>query len=200
MRRKRLMEIKIKLNEVAKDFDKPSKELVEILNEKFPESPKKAVTALTPEELNFAFEYYTQNNQVENFDKYFAMQPAPKAEQKKEEAPAAEKKEKIPTKKAEETPKTPEKKDVAPAPKAEQKKEKIPTKKADPDVEAALKKKTESNMHPFKKKEKADTKGVWDGYNNIKNIWQWRKSNGKKACTKAWNQVLRQGTDSYAFR
>ncbi|MCQ2487937.1 MAG: translation initiation factor IF-2 [Clostridia bacterium] len=150
------MEIKIKLNEVAKDFDKPSKELVEILNEKFPESPKKAVTALTPEELNFAFEYYTQNNQVENFDKYFAMQPAPKAEQKKEEAPAAEKKEKIPTKKAEETPKTPEKKDVAPAPKAEQKKEKIPTKKADPDVEAALKKKSESNMHPFKKKEKAD--------------------------------------------
>ncbi|MBQ0135774.1 MAG: translation initiation factor IF-2 [Oscillospiraceae bacterium] len=150
------MEIKIKLNEVAKDFDKPSKELVEILNEKFPESPKKAVTALTPEELNFAFEYYTQNNQVENFDKYFAMQPAPKAEQKKEEAPVAEKKEKIPTKKAEETPKAPEKKDVAPAPKVEQKKEKIPTKKADPDVEAALKKKSESNMHPFKKKEKAD--------------------------------------------
>ncbi|MCQ2460920.1 MAG: translation initiation factor IF-2 N-terminal domain-containing protein, partial [Clostridia bacterium] len=97
------MEIKIKLNEVAKDFDKPSKELVEVLNEKFPDAPKKTMSTLTPEELNYAFEYYTQNNQVESFDKYFAMQPAPKAEPKKEEKAApAEKKEKIPTKKTEE--------------------------------------------------------------------------------------------------
>lgn len=162
------MEIKIKLNEVAKDFDKPSKELVEVLNEKFPDAPKKTMSTLTPEELNYAFEYYTQNNQVESFDKYFAMQPAPKAEPKKEEKAApAEKKEKIPTKKTEEAPLAEPKKEKIPTkkteedPKAEEKaapakKEKIPTKKPDADVEAALKKKSESNMHPFKKKEKAD--------------------------------------------
>ncbi|MCR4747213.1 MAG: translation initiation factor IF-2 [Clostridiales bacterium] len=141
------MEIKYKLHEVAKDFNKPSKDLAEVLNKRFPEPQKKSMTALSPEELDYAFEYYTQNNQVENFDAYFAMQPAPKPAPKKEKEEKPEKKaEKIPTKKAE-----PEK-EKAPA-----KKEKIPTKKVDPEVEAALKKKAStSNMHPFKKKEKAD--------------------------------------------
>ena len=145
------MEIKYKLHEVAKDFNKPSKDLAEVLNKRFPEPQKKSMTALSPEELDYAFEYYTQNNQVENFDAYFAMQPAPKPAPKKEKEEKAEEKpekkaEKIPTKKAE-----PEK-EKAPA-----KKEKIPTKKVDPEVEAALKKKAStSNMHPFKKKEKAD--------------------------------------------
>ncbi|MCQ2489555.1 MAG: translation initiation factor IF-2 [Clostridia bacterium] len=154
------MEIKYKLHEVAKDFDKPSKEVLEFLNEKFPEPPKKSMTALTPEELNYVFEYYTQKNQVESFDSYFAMQAEKPAEPKKEEPKAEDKKEKIPTKK-EEAPKAEPKKEEAPAKKAEPekapaKKEKIPTKKVDPEVEAALKKKSESNMHPFKKKEKAD--------------------------------------------
>ena len=143
------MEIKYKLHEVAKDFNKPSKDLAEVLNKRFPEPQKKSMTALSPEELDYAFEYYTQNNQVENFDAYFAMQPAPKPAPKKEEKAEEKpekKTEKIPTKKAE-----PEK-EKAPA-----KKEKIPTKKVDPEVEAALKKKAStSNMHPFKKKEKAD--------------------------------------------
>ncbi len=143
------MEIKYKLHEVAKDFNKPSKDLAEVLNKRFPEPQKKSMTALSPEELDYAFEYYTQNNQVENFDAYFAMQPAPKPAPKKEEKAEEKpekKAEKIPTKKAE-----PEK-EKAPA-----KKEKIPTKKVDPEVEAALKKKAStSNMHPFKKKEKAD--------------------------------------------
>ena len=143
------MEIKYKLHEVAKDFNKPSKDLAEVLNKRFPEPQKKSMTALSPEELDYVFEYYTQNNQVENFDAYFAMQPAPKPAPKKEEKAEEKpekKTEKIPTKKAE-----PEK-EKAPA-----KKEKIPTKKVDPEVEAALKKKAStSNMHPFKKKEKAD--------------------------------------------
>ena len=133
------MEIKIKLNEVAKDFNKPAKELVEALNKRFPDPVKKAVTVLTPEELNYAFEYLTQNNQVESFDAYFAMQPAPKpAEEKAEEKPAEEKKpepkkEKIPTKK-----------------------EKIPTKKAEEKPAEAPEKKAPVNLHPFKKKEKAN--------------------------------------------
>ncbi len=132
------MEIKYKLHEVAKDFNRQSKEVIELLA-KYYDEPKKSQTALTPEELNIVFDYFTQTNQVESFDAYFAMAPEPKKEEPK---------------KAEEP---------APAPKAPEKKEKIPVKKevaeakkADKKAEEAFKKNAESNMHPFKKKEKAD--------------------------------------------
>ena len=134
------MEIKYKLHEVAKDFNRQSKEVIELLA-KYYDEPKKSHTALTPEELNIVFDYFTQTNQVENFDSYFAMAPEPKKEEPKKaepapEKPVEEKKEKIPVKK-----------EVTEAKKAEA---------ADKKAEAAFKKNAESNMHPFKKKEKAD--------------------------------------------
>ncbi|MBP5459552.1 MAG: translation initiation factor IF-2 N-terminal domain-containing protein, partial [Clostridia bacterium] len=74
------MVIKYRVHEVAKDFDQNTKDVVALLA-KFYEEPKKSMTVLEEEELNTLFEYITQNNQVENFDAYFAMQnerPAPK--------------------------------------------------------------------------------------------------------------------------
>ena len=78
------MMIKYRVSEVAKDFDAPSKEVIELLG-KFVDTPKKSMTALEENELDLVFEHFTQKNQVENFDAYFAT-----AQEKKEEpAPAA---------------------------------------------------------------------------------------------------------------
>ena len=78
------MMIKYRVSEVAKDFDAPSKEVIELLG-KFVDTPKKSMTALEENELDLVFEHFTQKKQVENFDAYFAT-----AQEKKEEpAPAA---------------------------------------------------------------------------------------------------------------
>lgn len=97
--------IKYRLHEVSKDLNVPSKDIADLIKEHFG-TTKKHMTALTEEELNVVFEYYTQNNQVENFDEYFAVRDkaievreqqkeekknSPKAE-KSVEAPKAEQK------------------------------------------------------------------------------------------------------------
>ena len=51
------MLIKYRLGDVAKDLGRPNKELISLLGEYFPESPKKHQTVLTEEELNVVFEY-----------------------------------------------------------------------------------------------------------------------------------------------
>jgi translation initiation factor IF-2 len=65
------MLIKYRVNEVAKDFGKTSKEVINILS-KYLDSSRKSMSALEEEELNVVFEYFTQNNQVESFDEYFS--------------------------------------------------------------------------------------------------------------------------------
>lgn len=65
------MMIKYRVHEVAKDLNVPSKDIITLLGQHF-DTPKKHMTALTEEELNVVFEYFTQKNQVENFDAYFA--------------------------------------------------------------------------------------------------------------------------------
>ncbi len=62
--------IKYRVHEVAKDLGVASKEVIELLKDYLGEE-KKHMTALTEDELNIIFEYYTQKNQVENFDAYF---------------------------------------------------------------------------------------------------------------------------------
>ncbi len=65
------MMIKYRVHEVAKDFgDANNKNVIDLL-QKYTGETKKHMTALTEEELNLVFEYYTQNNSVENFDEYF---------------------------------------------------------------------------------------------------------------------------------
>ena len=62
------MFIKYRVHEVAKDFDEQTKKLTQILNDKFPEPPKKSMTALNEDELNFIFDVITKEHQVDNFE------------------------------------------------------------------------------------------------------------------------------------
>jgi len=65
------MLLKYRVHEVAKDFDVNSKEVVDTIKKYFDET-KKHMTTLTEEELNVVFETFTQQNEMENFDEYFA--------------------------------------------------------------------------------------------------------------------------------
>ena len=67
------MVIKYKLNEVAKDFAQDTKQLLEVLKEKFPERAFKNTTTLEEVELNYVFDYLTQKHSVKSFDEYFAL-------------------------------------------------------------------------------------------------------------------------------
>ncbi|MCQ4021980.1 MULTISPECIES: translation initiation factor IF-2 [unclassified Ruminococcus] len=66
------MLIKYRVHEVAKDFNVPSKDVVELLKKHFGDT-KKHMTALTEDELDVVFDYYTQKNSLESFDSYFAV-------------------------------------------------------------------------------------------------------------------------------
>lgn len=151
------MVIKYRVHEVAKDFDQNTKDIVALLGQ-FYDEPKKSMTALEEDELNTLFEYITQNNQVENFDAYFAMQnqkPAPKAEAPKKEEPKAEEKQpekKAPAGKAADKPaEKPAKTGEKPA----QKKEQPAQKKEQP----PRKPKANADPHPFQKREKKNKDG-----------------------------------------
>ena len=85
------MNIKYKLGEVAKDLNKPNKEVIELLS-KYTGEPRKSVSVLSEDELNYVFEYYTQKNQLENINDYFtATSKPPQPKQEKAPAPAKKK-------------------------------------------------------------------------------------------------------------
>lgn len=131
-----------KLGELAKNLKVPSSEVIECLNGVFGE-PKKTVSSLSPEETTYVFEYFTQKNQVESFDKYFASNNV--KEEVLEEKPKPKKPEKKPAEKAQKKalPKAepekkpivkdakPEKKVEAEVKKPQQQKKKTPPKKQD---------------------------------------------------------------------
>lgn len=75
---------KYRVHEVAKDFNVPSKEILDIVSKHF-DGQKKSMTALEESELDVIFEIVTQENSVENFDDYFASANEPKKETRKEE-------------------------------------------------------------------------------------------------------------------
>ncbi len=87
------MIIKYKLGDVAKDLDVQSKQVTDLLNDKFGEV-KKNTTPLQEEELDYLFDHFTREAEVENFDEFLASgkkkeaapQPAAKQEEKKAEA------------------------------------------------------------------------------------------------------------------
>lgn len=70
------MMIKYRVHEVAKDFDKPSKEVVDLLSQYF-DGQKKHMTALNEDELNIVFETYTQKAATQDFSEYFATANPP---------------------------------------------------------------------------------------------------------------------------
>ena len=155
------MVVKYKLGDVAKDFNKPAKDITDLLL-KFFEEPKKNQTALENKELDIVFDVLTQENQVESFNEYFAMQkPVKKAEKKTAEKKTDEKKaEKKPEKaqEAKKEDKKPENKKAADKkaePAKQNKEQKSNDKKAKPEQQKAPEKKNaEPNLNPFKKKEK----------------------------------------------
>ncbi len=67
---------KYRVHEVGKDFNKGSKEVVDILA-KYTGETKKHMTALEEKELNIVFEVFTQQSAVESFDAYFATRKEP---------------------------------------------------------------------------------------------------------------------------
>ena len=72
------MLIKYRLGELAKDFGLQNKEIVAILNEKFP-GDKKYATVLTEPELNYVFNAVTKKYASDNFNEYIKMPEAPAA-------------------------------------------------------------------------------------------------------------------------
>lgn len=76
------MRLKYRVHELAKDLKVTNKEILQVLANYFDE-PKKYMTALTDEELNVVFEYFTKKNQCENFDAYFSQNKAAKKEDSK---------------------------------------------------------------------------------------------------------------------
>ncbi len=106
--------VKYKIHELAKDFGMKSNVFIDMLKD-YSDTPKKSQTSLTTDELDIVFDTITEQNQVENFDKYFSMtkpvEQAPEAPAEEPAAPAA----------AEETKeeKTEEKTGAAPEKKAE---------------------------------------------------------------------------------
>ena len=168
------MVVKYKLSDVAKDFNKPSKDIADLLLRFFQE-PKKNQSALEGKELDIIFDVLTQENQVESFNEYFAMQkPVEKAEKNPVEKKAEVKKsddkkaEKTPVQKKSEDKKAENKK--APEKKAESPKEqgakqnkdnKQNDKKGKQEAPKAPEKKPnqEPNLNPFKKKEKKKDDG-----------------------------------------
>lgn len=87
-----------KLGELAKNLKVSSADVIKCLDGVFGE-PKKTVSSLTPEEVTYVFEYFTQKNQVDSFDAYFASKNV--KEEVAEEKPKPKKIEKKPVKKAE---------------------------------------------------------------------------------------------------
>ena len=120
------MVIKYKLSDVAKDFDKQNKDIVDLLAKYIDGPKKKATTALEDKELDIIFEVLTQENSVESFDKYFA-EALEKSENKKSEVVKEEKKESPVSETKKEEPKQEKKKvekeTVSEKPKEQKKKE-----------------------------------------------------------------------------
>ncbi|BED91779.1 MAG: translation initiation factor IF-2 [Candidatus Improbicoccus pseudotrichonymphae] len=63
---------KYKISEFAKDLEKTSKEISQLLKYKFNDELKR-VTILTQDKINFVLDFYSQQDQVENFDDYFSV-------------------------------------------------------------------------------------------------------------------------------
>lgn len=85
------MEIKYRVNEVAKDLNVSAKEIIDLLAEHF-DAPKKNMTALTEDELDVIFEYYTKKFELSDLKDYYARQgtDAKKQESKPEKSKKAE--------------------------------------------------------------------------------------------------------------
>ena len=83
--------IKYRVHEVAKDFNRGTKEIADILT-KYASAPKNHMQVLEDRELSIIFDYLTQHNQVASIESIYAdvYHEAKKAEPKAAEAPKAQ--------------------------------------------------------------------------------------------------------------
>ena len=84
---------KYRVHEVSKDFNIKSTDILALLTEKFGESSNSHMTALTDKELDYIFDYFTQNDKIKDFALYFAEMDRLAAERKASEAKAVKEKE-----------------------------------------------------------------------------------------------------------
>lgn len=134
---------KYKLSDLAKHLKLAPQEVIDCLAAKY--GVKKASSSLAPEETNYVLEYFTQHNQVESFDGYFAYRPVRKPKTKpapKPEVKAGTKPE--PTASAKPEPKSEPKAAPKPEAKAEPKPEVKPEAKPEPAVSAKAEPKPEA--------------------------------------------------------
>lgn len=138
------MDKKYRVNELAKDLNVSTNDITEVVQEYFGVQ-KKSQASLSEEELSVVLEKYSQKNQVNNFNSYFASASKSKAEKKEEkpEVKSAKKAEKKPEPKKE-------------AVKADDKPEKTEKAQAKP-TETKTEPKAEAKAEP-KKEVKADSK------------------------------------------
>ena len=140
--------IKYKVKEVAADLDVATKDVITVLKD-YCGSDKKAMTALTEDELNVIFDYYTQKNAVTDLSAYFAVRDNAI---KKQEEEAEQRREEEKKRKEEEKKRREEEKDKlrpdsakqsgkAPAPATQPVKKDKPDKTADIDLKSEIKSK-----------------------------------------------------------
>ena len=140
--------VKHKINEISKDFALESKKIIALVGE-ITDEPKKSVSVLTGEELDYIFDKLTTAHAVKDFNEYF--QTAKPVEQAEEKKPAAKKAKK---ETAESTPaQQPEK--AAEKKESSSKSKKKGKKGAQPVSDKPVEHKP-SDPQPFKKREKKE--------------------------------------------
>jgi len=81
---------KLKLSDLAKDLNVPAQELIDRLAQ-LDNNKRKPGSSLADAEVNYLLEQYSQNNQVDSFDAYFADRSQKTARAKKEDDAPVEK-------------------------------------------------------------------------------------------------------------
>lgn len=194
------MMIKYRVHEVAKDFGVTSKNVISLLKEHL-NVEKKHMTALNEEELNFIFEYYTQKNQVVNFNEYFASKDETKeesAEEKAKSKPKKSAKKEISKTEIKEKPKEKKteksKKENVKSEKAEKslKQNKTKSDKFSKQIKDVNNKKTE-----VKSKPRFENKIVLSGSSESSSIFQENKVEGKVINTRIENVNIDKYNEKY---
>lgn len=96
---------KYKLSDLARDLKIPANDIIDCLTKDY--GVKKASSGLNPDEVSYVLEYFTQKNQVDNFEGYFKYRPEKKPAKTADSRSKAENASKADNKpKAENKPKT----------------------------------------------------------------------------------------------
>ncbi len=183
---------KYKLNELAKDLKVDKNEVIECI-QKYNGETKKTMSALSVDEVNYVVEYFTQKNQVQSFDEFYANNKKPvKSEKVKEEKTNTQKTKAEKTK--EEKPKAD--KTIAEKPKAETVKAEKPG-DVEPKTEAVQEKpkaelKPQENNKKKPENKKKEQKPAKKKEHGVKQVIGGKKSSQDKGYT------ISESDDSYS--